>query len=279
MTVVYGPNDPNDPRNMPAMSQDQFNQGEQRFGPSGYSYDQYLNTPGNFNPNLPAQTGQSLPPSYGLSQPSLIGQNPGIQDFKNYFTSRGVSDNEAPYWASKWNELNQRGQQLGNPNYANRFLSNAEVFTGSPEATAQNMWGSSNNSNSNPSMFNPQMWMQMLSQMMGQNQNMPIQKQGQSHNISNYFQNKGMTPTGQTDGTMIGTSMSPNWVSNVGEPGINQKDSWSIGGQKPMVQPNTNNSRSLNPFGNQNPMGAPSFYKQPAPGGVQNQSKFGGMGF
>ena len=73
--------------------------------------------------------------------PTFGVDNPGVQGFSDFFKQNGVNDSEAPYWASKWGELNQRGQQLNDPNYANRFLSNAEVFTGSPEATARNMWG------------------------------------------------------------------------------------------------------------------------------------------
>lgn len=47
-----------------------------------------------------------------------------------YFKSKGVSDTETPYWVSKWPELVARGQQLNDPNYAMKRLSQADIFGG-----------------------------------------------------------------------------------------------------------------------------------------------------
>lgn len=47
-----------------------------------------------------------------------------------YFKSQGVSDQETPYWVSKWNELTARGQQLNDPQYAVKRLAAADVFGG-----------------------------------------------------------------------------------------------------------------------------------------------------
>ena len=56
-------------------------------------------------------------------------------------------DSSLNYWSNpqKWQELVQRGQQLqpGSDGswYANKFLNNAEEFTGGAHQTAMNMWG------------------------------------------------------------------------------------------------------------------------------------------
>lgn len=60
---------------------------------------------------------------------------PGVVDgsaasISNYFKSKGVSDQETPYWVTKWPELVARGQQLNDPNYAMTRLSQADIFGG-----------------------------------------------------------------------------------------------------------------------------------------------------
>lgn len=47
-----------------------------------------------------------------------------------FFTSKGVSDHETPYWVSKWPELLARGQQIGDPAYALKRLGAADVLGG-----------------------------------------------------------------------------------------------------------------------------------------------------
>jgi hypothetical protein len=56
-----------------------------------------------------------------------------------YFQSRGVTPyaSSPDYWAQKWQEFGQR-----DPEYFQRYRSNAEVFTGGPQGTARAMgWG------------------------------------------------------------------------------------------------------------------------------------------
>lgn len=48
----------------------------------------------------------------------------------DYFKSQGVSDTETPYWIGKWNELEARGRELNDPNYANKRLQQADIFGG-----------------------------------------------------------------------------------------------------------------------------------------------------
>lgn len=84
-------------------------------GPTGPS-----TTPG------PAGPAPSVDPSKG----DLAGQ------ISAYFKSRGVSDQETPYWVGKWSELEARGKELNDPTYANKRLSAAEVFGGQSKTTA-----------------------------------------------------------------------------------------------------------------------------------------------
>lgn len=88
------------------------------------------------------QTGQQT-----SANPNYFSSQPGQNDIQNYYNSRGIAPqgNSVQYWASKYPELVARGRQL-NPNsdgtwYFNKFLSNAEEFTGGPQQTAYNMWG------------------------------------------------------------------------------------------------------------------------------------------
>lgn len=53
-----------------------------------------------------------------------------------YFKSKGVSDQETPYWVGKAAELVARGQELNDPGYADRRLSQANVFGGGGGSTA-----------------------------------------------------------------------------------------------------------------------------------------------
>lgn len=50
-----------------------------------------------------------------------------------YFKAQGVSDQETPYWVSKWPELVARGQQLNDPQYALKRLATADIFGQSPQ--------------------------------------------------------------------------------------------------------------------------------------------------
>ena len=72
-----------------------------------------------------------------MSLGSLAGQQPNWQgnsvtpdQIRGYFSSRGVTpfDSTPDYWASKWGGLQQRGAELGNPNYAFQRLQAADEF-------------------------------------------------------------------------------------------------------------------------------------------------------
>ena len=57
-------------------------------------------------------------------------QNPAQQDIVNYGKSRGIENfDPGGYWMSKWNELNARGKEIGDPNYAFMRLSKADEYT------------------------------------------------------------------------------------------------------------------------------------------------------
>lgn len=73
-----------------------------------------------------ANVGQQQP-NMGVSQPNQFGSP---QSFADYFSSRGVTpfSGSVDYWAQKWPELNARGAQLGNPNYAMQRLQYADEF-------------------------------------------------------------------------------------------------------------------------------------------------------
>ena len=54
------------------------------------------------------------------------------ESLQAYFDARGVQPlpTSIDYWLSKKNELDARGRELGDPNYANTFLSHADEFGG-----------------------------------------------------------------------------------------------------------------------------------------------------
>lgn len=70
----------------------------------------------------PAET-----PQMDWSQQNFAG-NPDL--VRQYYQSRGVTPNATTpdYWSGKWNELVQRGQQLGQSDYAYRRLQAADEF-------------------------------------------------------------------------------------------------------------------------------------------------------
>lgn len=68
----------------------------------------------------------------GAGAPWTFTGTPTLQDLERYFWSRGVPTTEAPYWLQQWPELVARGQQIGDPGYAMRRLSQAEIFAGTP---------------------------------------------------------------------------------------------------------------------------------------------------
>jgi hypothetical protein len=81
----------------------------------------------------------------GINPKPSMPQPAGGFDYSNpdgirsYFQSRGVTPyaSSPDYWAQKWQEFGQ-----GDPEYFQRYLSNAEEFTGGPQGTARAMgWG------------------------------------------------------------------------------------------------------------------------------------------
>jgi len=86
------------------------------------------------DPNL---TGAPTTPnaSTGLPGSAPSGAVDGsAASISNYFKSRGVSDQETPYWVSKWGELTARGKEINDPGYAMKRLAAADVFGGQPGA-------------------------------------------------------------------------------------------------------------------------------------------------
>lgn len=57
--------------------------------------------------------------------PNVLGQQ-----LNAYFTKRGVSTSETPYWVSKAAELVARGKEINDPNYASTRLAQSDVFGG-----------------------------------------------------------------------------------------------------------------------------------------------------
>lgn len=68
------------------------------------------------------------PPQQNASAPPPV--DGSAESISAYFKSRGVPDTETPYWVGKWQELQQRGQEIGDPNYAMMRLSKADIFGG-----------------------------------------------------------------------------------------------------------------------------------------------------
>lgn len=78
-----------------------------------------------------ASGGQGGPSAQGGPLPSVDPAKGDIGgQISEYFKSRGVADTETPYWVGKWGELQARGQQLNDPQYANKRLAAADIFGG-----------------------------------------------------------------------------------------------------------------------------------------------------
>lgn len=86
------------------------------------------------DPHLTGQTAGQALTGAGPSPTTAAGIDPSKGDLGSqisaYFKSRGVSDQETPYWIQKWPELVARGQQLNDPTYAMTRLSQADIFGG-----------------------------------------------------------------------------------------------------------------------------------------------------
>lgn len=72
-----------------------------------------------------------------------------------YFKSKGVSDQETPYWVGKAAELVARGQELNDPGYADKRLSQANVFGGGAGAPSTSATPQSVGSYMMPATTNP----------------------------------------------------------------------------------------------------------------------------
>jgi hypothetical protein len=98
------------------------------------SDDPQFNGPGGTSRTGGSSAPSGAGPAVDASKGDIAGQ------ISAYFQSRGVADTETPYWVSKWPELVARGQEIGNPNYANERLAAADILgrrspTGPPPAT------------------------------------------------------------------------------------------------------------------------------------------------
>ena len=81
------------------------------------------------NPGVTNPAGSVYQPSGG-AQDWANKQNWTQADIAAYGKSRGVENfDPGGYWMSKWPELQARGQELGDPNYAFMRLSKADEFT------------------------------------------------------------------------------------------------------------------------------------------------------
>jgi len=69
-------------------------------------------------------------PSGGATDWSKFNFSGNPNAVRDYFASRGVAprDTSPDYWASKWEGLVRRGQEIGNPNYAFQRLEAADEF-------------------------------------------------------------------------------------------------------------------------------------------------------
>ena len=80
------------------------------------------------SPSLPGTQAPSTTQQWNAG--AVNWQNPTQQDIAAYGKSRGVENfDPGGYWMGKWNELNERGKQIGDPNYARMRLSLADEFT------------------------------------------------------------------------------------------------------------------------------------------------------
>lgn len=95
------------------------------------SAEQVLDIPN--SPKKPVQPSAKppLPTASATGLPSVSRSNGDLaSQISSFFRSRGVSDTETPYWVQKWDELEARGRELNDPGYANRRLSQADIFGG-----------------------------------------------------------------------------------------------------------------------------------------------------
>lgn len=78
--------------------------------------------------NLPGNGG-------GITPPSRMPQSWTPEFLQNYFASRGATPapTSIDYWMGKQQELNQRGQQIGDPDYAMKRLAAADEIIGGPQ--------------------------------------------------------------------------------------------------------------------------------------------------
>lgn len=89
-------------------------------------------------PSQPA-AGGGVPAGGGLPQlTSGMSRDQVTQAISDYYASRGVQPqgNSVQYWTDKYFEFGDK-----DPEYYNRFLSNAEEFVGGPAGTAKGMFG------------------------------------------------------------------------------------------------------------------------------------------
>ncbi len=70
--------------------------------------------------------GSSAAPAVDWTAPAPV----LAQNLSAYFKAKGVPDTEVPYWVQKAPELIARGQQLNDPGYADKRLSQANIFGG-----------------------------------------------------------------------------------------------------------------------------------------------------
>lgn len=251
---------------------DYSTQPDQVYGPSTGVFN-----PGNVSGPIQNQNTGVVGPT-NQPQQSAIGNftsQPSVDQINQYYASRGVAPqgNSAQYWASKFPELAARGRELqpGTDGtwYFNKFLSNAEEFTGGPAQTAMAMWGTTNPTAANDPSFGPR---NMNQGAQPYNPYAPKSNNGNaSGQASAYFNNHNVQPTGQTDGTLLGTTMTG---------GMNQNTGINGGAMAKQQQPpkpryswlgtgaQTNQSS--------NPMGAPSFYNQQKQQNPLPQNNMGG---
>lgn len=104
----------------------------------------YLDSAGPMPTSTSAGPTSTAGPTAPSTTPGPAGPAPSVDPSKGdlagqisaYFKSRGVSDQETPYWVGKWSELDARGKELNDPSYANKRLAAADVFGGQSKTTA-----------------------------------------------------------------------------------------------------------------------------------------------
>lgn len=109
------------------------------FGPSQYPTDPSMTAWRNSS-GQPKPINQPLNAAIAPQSQGGLGAAPGTQQFfDNYFTQRGASTHESPYWVQKWPELEARGRELNDPDYAMKRLSEAESLGGGRSGAAPRM--------------------------------------------------------------------------------------------------------------------------------------------